>query len=37
MPVQKERTENRPIRRAQPHPPWTRRPLPYYFTDWAAI
>lgn len=33
MSVQKDR----PIRRALPHPPWTRRPLPYHFTDWAAI
>ena len=33
MPVLKDR----PFRRALPHPPMTRRPLPYRFTDWAVI
>ncbi len=29
--------KDRPKRRELPHPPMSRRPLPFRFTDWAAI
>ena len=37
MSAQKTRADTRPVRRELPHPPMTRRPLPFRFTDWAAI